>query len=96
MFPVELKVVAFTYEFQKFDQSVQVGPWPFFPPKPPNIPACHFDEHIDIEGSDIHGNNKGVGDLVSSGNLLCSLIGRQILNMRLHPQTLISFPLGGH
>ena len=53
MFPVELKVVAFEYEGQKFDLS-------FFP----NLRACLdaiLTRNIGIEGNDIYENKEGVG-----------------------------------
>ena len=58
MFPVELKVIAFEYEGQKFYQSLcrWVLDFSFLP----NVLAC-LDTillgNIGIEGSDIHGNN---------------------------------------
>ena len=62
MFPVELKVIAFEYEGQKFDQSLcrWVLDFSFLP----NFLAC-LDTilmgNIGIEGSDIHGNKEGFG-----------------------------------
>ena len=62
MFPVELKVVAFEYEGQKFDQSLcsRVLDFSFLP----SLLACldaTLMRTMGIEGSDIHGNKKGDG-----------------------------------
>ena len=62
MFPVELKVIVFEYEVQKFDKSLcrWVLDFSFFQ----NFFAC-LDAilmgNISIEGSDIQGQKEGVG-----------------------------------
>ena len=62
MFPIELKVIAFEYEGQKFDQSLcrWVLDFSFLL----SLLACLdaiLMRNIGIEGSDIHGNKEGVG-----------------------------------
>ena len=68
---VEIKVIAFEYEGQKFDQSLcrWILDFSFLP----NFFAC-LDAilmgNIGIEGSDIHGNKEGVGWKWALGILL--------------------------
>ena len=62
MFPVELRVVAFEYEGQKFDQCL--CKWIFDFSFLSNLLACIdaiLMRNIGIEGSDIHGNKEDVG-----------------------------------
>ena len=109
MFPVELKVVAFEYEGQKFDQSLcrWVLDFTFLP----NLLAC-LDVILirNIGDREVRGKwhpwkqggcrvEMGPWHLASSGNLLCLLsrtadFEHEVADV--HQQTLTSYPWDGH